>query len=204
MADLHSGEVSRSLHKWGFGVRADPTVNWTQQGKGDFTPGRADLMVVKNGYGCYIEIKSGKTGFLFSHYEPHQRQWAETYALPIPYQTPVWIWLFLGTDPPNRNPERYVPRKAWLVPYFAFLEVEQMIAPYQATLPYRVKKGLRKELQEGSLDACTLFRDYELQWNGGGVWMCPESHLFRQVYSVPPDFIRRLTTSHEYQPILST
>jgi hypothetical protein len=182
MADKWAHEVVRTLHKLGFGVRADPTTRFATAGEN----GRADQMIVRGGRGCYIEAKTGTTGFDFDTLRPNQREWIESFALPEPYRMEVWIWLAMGTDRPNNTQPDALPRKHWLIPYPVMLHVEKQVRPIQRTLPYRAGKGMRKEIQEQKLDALNLLRLWELEWVGGGVWDIPEGHLFHTIHLGDP------------------
>jgi hypothetical protein len=172
MADKFAGEAVHSLHFWGCSVRADATMKFATAEE----PGRADLVVMKRGRGCFVEVKNGRDSFAFSELRENQRQWIETIALPI-YQTSVWIWLVLGSSPPHLDLLRYNIRQAWLCPYHQFLEVEAKVLPYSGSIPYRAGKGYRKELQENHLDAMHLLARFALRWKQGH-WQLPQPHPF--------------------------
>ena len=177
MADKFASEAVRSLHKYKFGVRADLTERFATGAE----PGRADLMIVRGGFGGYIEIKGGRASFDLREYRQNQRQWAYQHAI-TESATPVWIWFYLGEDAPNRNPDKYNPRKTWLFPAEHLLYVESRLAGIQNTLPYLAKKGMKREVQAQNLDAITLLAGYELLWAGGGIWDIPTSHPFYASY----------------------
>lgn len=179
MADVHAGEVTRSLHKLKFGIRTDITERFAT---GD-EPGRADQMIVKNGLGGYIEIKSAKTSFNFSDLRDNQREWIEQEAY-ANSKCRVWLWLFLGKNPPNYDPQKYLPRRAWLVEYWDWLAIEDVIKPIQNSLPYRAGKGYAKEMQGRCLDAETLLQGHVLTWSGAGVWTIDPTHPFASAFSL--------------------
>ena len=177
MADRLASEAVRSLHKIGVGLRSDPTERFATGGEN----GRADLMCVYRGRGFYCEIKGGRASFDLREYRKNQREWAYHHAL-MESATPVWIWFYLGEHAPHYNPEKYNPRKTWLFPAEHLLVVERRLAGIQNTLPYLVKKGMKREVQDGNLDAFTLLAGYELLWAGGGIWDIPASHPFYASY----------------------
>lgn len=176
MADKYQAEVVKSLHSLHFGVRADITERFAT---GD-EPGRADLMVVMGGLGCYIENKTGSAAFDFSQWRDNQRQWWQEVC--VPTKTPYFLCIFIGDNPPNYDPEKYRPRRAFLVLAEAWLEVEAQLKPYQNSLPYRAGKGYKTELQEQGLDAEHLLTPWALRWQGGGLWGIPQSHLFHRLF----------------------
>lgn len=166
-------EVVRALHHWGFSVRADPTSKFATENE----PGRADLMIVRHGLGGFIEVKNGRQSFPFAALRPNQRTWIETYCLAQPFCNPCFVWLSLGLHPPTYDAAKYLPRRAWLVPYLQFLEVERRVAPHATYLPYRAGKGERIALQEQGFDATRLLSPFALYWDKGG-WLCPPSSSF--------------------------
>lgn len=178
MADRHADEATRSLRKVGFGVRADPTAKYATQDEN----GRADLMIVRAGKGAYVEVKSGLDSFDLRSWRENQRQWWTEYCKPEPFSMELWFWLNIGVHPPSYNPEKYSPRKAFLFPVEAYLEVEAKIVPYQFTLPYLAGTGYRKEMQEQKLDALTLLDQWKVTWSGNGTWAIPDSHPFSSAY----------------------
>ncbi len=180
MADKFAGEVGKSLHQWKFGYRSDPTAKYATAD----APGRADMLATKGGRSVYIEIKSAAAAFAFTDLRDNQRKWIEEQALKVE-QTPVWIWLNLGQHPPNYNPDDYLPRRAFLVPYELFLDIENQVKPFQNSLPYRAGKGYNVQVQALKLDAVHLLSNYALQWNKG-FWVVPENHPFYHFVSARP------------------
>lgn len=176
--DKFAPEAVRSLHKMGFITRTDPTARFATMED----PGRADIMAARQGKVVFIEVKCGRERLEFSQWSARQREWALKYCVSEPFCNPYWLWITLGIDPPNRNPERYRPRHAWLVPYHKFIEAEDQVIPYLDSLPYFAGKGTRKVLQDRQLDAITLLRDWELKWGGNHIWKVPEKHTFFDLY----------------------
>ena len=132
-----------------------------------------------------IEVKNGLRTFDLNHWRENQRLWASRFCVAPPFATPYWIWLAIGLDPPNRNPQNHEPRKTWLLPCGKLLQVEARLKPIQNTLVYRAGKGHKREIQDLSLDAVTLLRDYELSWAGKGAWTIPPAHQFRRDFISP-------------------
>jgi hypothetical protein len=183
MADKKAPEAVRSLHKVYCGVKADPTTDPRKQNSVNGENGRADLMVVKGGRGVYIEVKGAVADSIsLWHWPQHQREWAATYALPEPYSTEYWLWFYLGADPPHYNPEKYSPRKTWLVPYGFMTNVHRLIEPIQDTLVYKLTKHHSLALREKNYDAIHLLAQWELKWAGNNTWSFPDSHPFTQKY----------------------
>lgn len=178
MADRVASEAVRTLHGYGFATRTDPT---TQLATVE-SPGRADVMAAKGGRAVFIEIKNGRDSFPFGNLRDNQREWAERYCLPSPYSNPYWIWLSLGGDPPHRNPEKYKPRKTWLLPYDVFLDIEATVKPIQMSLVYRCAPGMKREIQDRKLDAINLLSGWELTWEGNSTWGIPDSHPFNTLF----------------------
>ena len=187
--DRHAGEVVRSLHRQGWIVYKDAIDFVLSQRRamgeiGEGGNGRADLVALKDGMGIAVEIKNGKGTFNLDMWSRDQRDYAvHCEECGVPYS----IWLILGKDKPNLNPEKYEPRKAWLVPHRDFRRIELLVRQVQKTLIYRIKKGVRLELREKNLDAVTLLAPFELQWDGG-IWRIPggnEIVYIREGISLP-------------------
>jgi hypothetical protein len=205
MADKNHTDCGRMFRFHGFQTRSDPTSRFVEQ------PGRSDYTVTQM-IGVNVECKQGGDGVDMTHLRENQREWAEKFSLAEPFCTPYWIFLTIGTDSAmttmgklrkiykKNKPSIYLPKKTWFVPYEKYIEVENKIKPYQSTLPYMIRPGMRREMQDNMLDALTLFKGYELVWNpsnsllkpawfspktdekfGYGIWTIPESHPFWQM-----------------------
>jgi len=186
------------MHAWGLGTRSDPT---RPDGGNNGESGRADVIAYRNSLAVAIEFKYGKTGFNpFSKtagWKRKQRLWARRWCIQE-FGVDYYLFLSMGTHPPHYHPEKYMPRRSWLIPYHAMRSLERVFilaqmagdTAIQQTIPYRAGKGYSTFLQEHKLDAIHLFRDYELVWQKGsngkpGYWQCPEQHIFFQRYLVP-------------------
>lgn len=195
MADRNAKSGIWSLHQWGVGTRTDPTNPY---GGNDGEAGRADVMCYIRGLSVAVEFKAGKAGFDFAHWRANQREWAKRWCVGV-FGTDYYIFLTVGSHPSNYNPEKYSPKRSWLVPMSAFLFTESafenkqrkagVVVP-QRTIPYRATKGYSRVLQENKLDAVTMFRAYELPWTKGsdgkpGYWSCPKLHPFYVRYLLP-------------------
>lgn len=169
--------------------RADPTEKWATAGEN----GRSDLIVLKNGKGAAVEIKSGNKGFNFSDWRENQREWAKVYCAMC--NVPYWIWLNLGeTRLKGDLAKGKLLRRAWLIPEKDFLEAEEKIKSVQTTLPYEAVKGYSTFLQDNNLDALTLFKKYELSWSKLNIpwtptqskycWYIPNEHPFYKHFEI--------------------
>ena len=170
MADLNAHYCTKMIHHHGFLSRADMTSQFA--GISEEQVGRADLACSRGGRAVNIEIKQGKAGFLLTNWREPQREWAAWTTQP-PFSTPYYMFLTLGEHPATYDPSKYLPKRSWLIPYTVLLEVDTIISPHQKTIPMRVGKGMNKEMQRLSLDAITLLKDYELQWNKTGSLLKP-------------------------------
>lgn len=168
-SDKNSPEISRSLERNGWLYRKDPIdfilAQKRSMGLTAGTAGAADYLALKNGYGCAIEAKYAKLSFGFDQWTEEQREWARWCE--EDRGVDYFIWLTIGPDPPHYDPEKYSPRKSWLVPSTHMLQVESTVLPIQKTLVYRAGKGHRREIQDNNLDAVTLLSHYELLWRDG-------------------------------------
>lgn len=162
MADLNAHYCTKMLHHHGFLTRADMTSQFA--GISEEQVGRADLACSCGGRAVNVEIKQGKTGFMLSNWREPQREWAAWTTQP-PFSTPYYLFLTLGEHPATYDPAKYLPKRSWLIPYDVLLEIDSIVTPHQKTLPMRVGKGMKKEMQDRKLDAITLLGGYELEWN---------------------------------------
>lgn len=186
------------LHHYGFTTRSDVTSQFVGWDTIDDI-GRADIFASRMNKPVFIEVKRGTDAFDLTSWRVPQRLWGQWVQSP-PFKTPYWIFLTIGMHPPNYNPEKYKPRRSWLVPYDDMLDVESQVIGIQNRLVYQAGKGMRTEIQEQNLDAVTLLAEWELDWNGGsdlikpswakslkemdtvvhygGFWTIPEKHPF--------------------------
>lgn len=179
MADRRAPEIVNSLHEHGYLTRSVQPIAGQRHGKKFWVSpekqAKADQFVMKNGRGAALEIKNGYNTFRFDQLRPDQREWAETYCIPPPHNTPYFVALVMGTDRPNSKKE--FRRRAWIITYQYFLKAEEIVGVYQKTIPYRAGKGVNKEMQRLKIDAVTLFEAFELVWTQG-MWWIPKSHPF--------------------------
>lgn len=171
MADLNAKYLAKFLTHHGFIHRTDMTAQFAGISGEDI--GRADMFAARNGKAVNIEAKQGSTGFMMSNWRENQREWAR-WTSGHPFNITYWIFLTLGEHPATYNPEKYLPKKTWLLPFNVMIDAENKIIEYQKTLPMRVGKGMNKVMQEKKLDAITLFSKYELVWSGAGTLVKPE------------------------------
>ncbi len=186
MQDANQAQCTTSLRRVGFGTyKVADIVRRSMYGSGMTginDPGRADVWAYRAGKAVMVEVKFGAENFMFDQWSEGQRSWARDYCLAEPYNTEYWIWLTIGQNPPHWSPDKYMPKRTWLVHYHDMLYIESLLAPYQATLPYLARKHMRIEVQEQKLDAVHLLKRLEIYWGGSGQWHIPVSHPFRQMY----------------------
>lgn len=191
------------LHYHGFLTRSDITSKYVGWDKTSDV-GRSDVFAARNGLAVNIEAKWGRAGFNLNDWREPQRRWAQYTQMP-PFNIPYYIYLTIGSDPPHYDSNKYMPRKTWLVPYDTMIEVDRRVQNIQATLVYEATKGMKREIQDGQVDAVTLLKDYELVWapndsltkplyvdyegylegrepimeqRYGGFWIVPQTHEF--------------------------
>ena len=170
--DKNQTECSNMFHRMGWATRPNPPRPIAPGKWAVPDDGSPDLVVQRWANGAHIEVKNGDTSFAFSEWRENQRTWANKYG----DQHNLWFFLGLGTDPPNYNPEKYNPRGSFLFPWWVMLICEQMLLPYQKSLPYRAKGSLIV-IQEQRLYAEYLLKNYRLVWSDGG-WHMPATNSF--------------------------
>ena len=185
MADSNHPLAIKFLHHYGFVTRSDVTSRFVGLNTiGDV--GRADIFCTLMGATVNIEVKFGaerfkhhptwdkKKGIWKGGWHWKQRRWAMT-TMCHPVCAPYWIFLTMGKDPANYNPEKYMPKRSWLIPFHVMhplvVEIEQAGIK---SFPYKVKKGGRKVYAENGWDAHTMFAGYELEWAKTGSLVRPE------------------------------
>lgn len=211
MADKNHGFATSLLHHHGFLTRSDVTSRFIGHDRaGDI--GRADIFSSRMSRAVNIEVKYGTSSWRCAPkwngkkkkweggWNYRQREWAVMSMQP-PFCTPYYIFLTMGENPPNWNPDKYVPRRSWLIPFMPFWEAVHAIEQAgMLSMPYAIKKGIRRIYQENNWAACELFAKYELQWNKqdglirpkwffdtagkpyGGFWTVPETHVFYEEF----------------------
>lgn len=171
MSDLNAKYIPKLLTYHGFLYRTDFTAKFALQNEENF--GRADTFAARNGKAVNIEAKQGSTGFMMTNWRENQREWGR-WSSGYPFNIPYFVFLTLGVHPATYNPEKYLPKKTWLLPFNVMIDAEQKIIDYQKTLPMRAGKGMNKAIQEKKLDAITLFSKYELVWASQNTLIKPE------------------------------
>lgn len=179
MADKRAPEIVKALHEHGYMTRSVQPIKVKRGGKWIWVSpeeqAKADHFVMKNGRSAALEIKNGYNSYRFDELRLDQREWAETYCIAPPYNTPYFIALVIGTDRPNSKMN--FRRRAWIIPYKEYLSAEVTVGAYQKTLPYFAGKGVNLEMQRLKIDAITLFEAFELVWTQG-MWCIPENNPF--------------------------
>ena len=99
MADRVAPEAIGTLHSYGVGTRADPTLLISGHDERPvWDSGRADAMCDLRGRSFYIEIKNGIAGFDLTSWRDNQREWARDHGR---LNSEYWLWLSLGIDSPT-------------------------------------------------------------------------------------------------------
>ena len=97
-----------------------------------------------------IEVKRGDTSIPFSSIDEKKRAWAARKKAEYRH----WLWLCIGRSQSSKAK----PRRTWLVPFQAFLDLELFMS--------------RKSIPWGHAD----LGPYELVWDGRGIWTIPTGH----------------------------
>lgn len=124
-------------------------------------PGRPDLVVMNpRGPGFYVEVKvhraNKNTSFSFTEISEGQRRWLSE-----------WEKVRSGGSYLALGVVGIRPRRGYLIPWPMWLYVEELITPFQNSLPHEVRPGMLKEVQERHLDF-RLIKDWELRRVSGG------------------------------------
>lgn len=209
MADKNHNSAIQMLHHHGFLTRSDITSEFVGHDIAQDI-GRSDIVATRMGVTVNVEVKQGgtswrhhpkfekgkwRTGWTFK-----QRLWAAM-SMGNPFCVPYYIFLTMGKDPASWHPDKYIPRKSWLIPFItAYNAISAIEGAGMMSMPYNLKKGSRRVYSDNGWAACELFEPYELQWNKqnslirpdwfwetagrpyGGFWTVPENHEFYRAY----------------------
>lgn len=121
--------------------------------------GRPDILIVRSA----IEVKvvgAKDTSFAFSEINEDQREWQDKFL-----RDGKLGYIALGVIRQHGKVQKL--DHLYMVPWAAWLETEDKIRPYQASIPVEATKGMRKELQEQHLDILTLLAPYEMERSNG-------------------------------------
>lgn len=209
MADKVQNNVTAWLRKNGLHtIKTQDALYWGEKQSGGIKvpeePGRADMLVLRNESGVFVEVKTLKNG-TWSHEQwgMHQRAWASTMA--FEYQLDTWVMLVCDTGwfsvPTVKitTLESYVnkrPRMAWLVPAYdlhlwtvGFTEKHNVTTiPYHKTFAGRVTlkeeechdnllEALGHWGEDFKVDDLAFGLNFALQWEQG-FFTLPPSHPF--------------------------
>jgi hypothetical protein len=124
--------------------------------------GRPDIIIPKAV--CEVKVVPKSNGsFPFENIRAEQRQWLDAWT----EAHGEGAYLGIGTLVPRQ-------RRLWILPWTAWRQLEDTIAPIQSSVPVIAGKGMRKKLQENHLDLHTLLRDWELTRITGGWELSPK------------------------------
>ncbi len=132
--------------------------------------GRPDIMVLNPwGQSIVVEVKAIRGGsFAFSQIEEKQRKWLNRWE-----ESDGRGFIAIGTL------ER--PRRLWIIDWFPWLRLEEVISEHQASIPVTAGPGYLRSLQDNNLDMDNLCKDFELNRITGG-WEMPKDHTIRRMY----------------------
>lgn len=182
--DKHAPELGKMmLDRYLADIRTDPT---TKHATGN-RPGRSDSVFILRGRGCFIEVKSGDSGWTTRSSDPtigwtaKQREYGE-WVHKI-NGSEEFICLFVGASPPQYNPEIYLPRRCFLIPFYDALAVVQEAEERLgvSTIPYRIIPHTKNILKEAKMSCEDRFAQWSLLWEDG-LWRIPETHVFYEHY----------------------
>ena len=125
--------------------------------------GRPDIIAIRPDRTIVVEVKTFPRGksFPLDAIRPEQRRWLDAWT-----EVGGLAYLGLGTTEGTAGSESN-PRYCWLVPWSIWLGVEDVLSPFQASLPLLAGKGYSTALQEQHLDAIHLLAGWELRWSKG-------------------------------------
>ena len=112
---------------------------------GSKRPGVPDLIVMNpRGHGYYIEAKYldpvKETSFAFSKIEDSQRNWLAEWEKVCPYGS------YLGIGVNSK------PRCTYIIPWQSWTFIEELVTPFQSSLPFHAGQGFSRELQDRGID----------------------------------------------------
>jgi hypothetical protein len=131
-------------------------------------PDRPDIIIACEG----IEVKEGEDRLAFNTISEGQREWADKRT---EEGFKYWIALQLGRDRPDSKSIN--KKRAWLVPWTKWKEMEAIVSQYQKSLPLVISSRSKLQLKDNSLDAVNLLNNYELEWTNKS-WKIPDSHPY--------------------------
>jgi hypothetical protein len=133
--------------------------------------GRPDIFILNpKGPTRVCEVKvllPSRTSFNFDEISDKQREWLDRWE-----EEGVG---FIGFGVIRPHGKRDFLDHLYLIPWRTWKQVEELVKPYQGSIPYEAGKGYRTELQENKYDIVHLFEEYELQ-RDNGAWQLPK-HL---------------------------
>jgi hypothetical protein len=135
---------------------------------------------------CEVKIiRLGESSFPFDRINQDQRDWLSRWSSQTVsvvddeavVKEPGTGYLAIGTVVPRA-------RRLWLVEWRRWLEIEEIIRPYQNSIPVEAGKGMRRELQDNQWDLTHLAEEWEASW-GNGRWEAPPN-IAQEVQCVFP------------------
>jgi len=175
MGDKWQGEIVKMLHNYNIHTRSHPPLKHLE-GWGVADPASPDI-VGGNAKTILIEIKTGDlNSFPFSKWKEHQREWARN----IRIQSGIEYWLAIVI--PMNEIVQAVKRVAFLIPYPVMLKLEELIRPFQNSVPFRLNKAHLLLMRDQGLDMEQLLDMFRLDWVPRTGWVIPKTHSFYWMY----------------------
>lgn len=181
MADLFQIEAYRTFEHYGFFVDHIPDAQRVEWKDGLPVPravnsGRADNIVMGDGCGCAVEVKTaGGAGYrrlAFADprtgWKDEQRRWAEKWC---EKGNTYWLWVTFG----ERIGGRTWPRVTYLVDKATWEDAERAMREQN-------RKSIAYEWAAGNL------AEFALQWAGEQRWTIPDPHPFWRSVRRPAAF----------------
>lgn len=180
MADKYQSEVSRLLHNHNVFtrheralpvIRGQRVVGWNtlQRNSPDLTGGLVHQI--------NIEVKTGGESFAFDKITEGQYAYAEQYREVRGCE--FWFAIFFDLPYPVHG---RLKRALFIIPYPELSFAINMLEGIQKSIPYRNKKGLKKQVVEYGLFANKLWKQFELEYNPQRKWYFLEDHPFSCMY----------------------
>lgn len=194
MADIYQKEITKMLHSYNIFTRHEKAIpiikgkfvagwNTPERSTPDLTGGLVHQI--------HVEVKTGKNErFDFSSWSEGQREYAGKWR--VVRGCEYWIAVVIETvEGPHR-----VKRDTFLVPSPIMIQTEDLLSGIQGSIPYSVRKGLNKKIQEENLVASVLWKRFALNWVTGQGWRLTEDHPFSEMYLNQEPYLFQGKLSH--------
>ena len=138
--------------------------------------GRPDILLLHPHQASrVVEVKvmhSGDTSFSFDNIDDAQRKWLNW------WKDDMNGLGYIGLGVIRAHGKRDFLDYLYLVDWERWKQVEDMVTPYQSSVPLKAGKGYKKELQEKNLDILSLFGDHRWMRENGEWHSVGDSTLY--------------------------